>query len=313
MDLAPAQKDPVITADWAELAALYSETGRISLEAIKARIDVDGTIFEEVGEYDEELGEQEEEIVLPGYRLYEQSEELVDNTIAEIERRSYIAKDAYPFNMSPGMLHVRPDYEQCLPYIFCLLVADRKNCSPSAKLPPRLFEHLVKEALAQYLGGEAVRFGWPRDTMAKKTKDAINELAEMLKDERLDAYPVKATDKDLWLDVAGWKSFSDERSSKLEVFMQCATGEDWGEKRGECTLALAAWEGIIRCSYGRLSGLAVPYIVADDEEWARTVAGLLFMDRLRIATVLSNRPLPDNAQNFQKWCKAQIKKGSQQV
>ncbi len=311
MYLEPTQKDPVKIADWAELQALYSETGIISFEAMRARIDIDGTVYAEAGEHDEELGELEEENVLPGYSLYEQSEKLVDDTIAEIERRSYIAKDAYPFYLSSGMLHLRTDYKQCLPYIFCLLVADRQICLSSEKLPPRLFEHLTKEALAKYLGGEAVRFGWPRDTMVKNTSHAIDELAALLKDERKGAYTIKPTDKDLGLDVAGWKMFPDERDSKLEVFMQCATGEGWEEKKGECLLAVVTWEGILHCTYGRLGGFAIPYIVADDDEWKRTIAGLLFMDRLRIAAVLSTRPYSDNIPGMQRWCTLHIRKGGQ--
>lgn len=311
MYLEPADKDPVKIADWAETEALYSQTGRVSFEALRAGIDMDGTAVEDIQDDEETEGAMEEERVLPGYSLYEQSEVMVADVMAEIERRISIAKEAYPFKLSSGMLRLRTDYDKCLPYIFCLLVADRAICSASAKLPPRLFEHLVTEALEKYLGGKAVRFGWPRDTMPAVTNDAIDKLAEMMKDERIDGYPVRATDKDLGLDVAGWKSFPDERISKIEVFMQCATGEGWEEKRGECVLVLNTWAGILSSSHGRLSGLAIPYTVADNEDWTRLVAGLIFMDRIRIASVISSRSYGDNSLSMRRWCKVQIRKGNQ--
>lgn len=296
MRLNPAERDPIKVADWVELEVLYSGVDSLSFEALRSQIDIDGTLFE--GK--EEVGEPE---ALP----YERSESLVASTVVEIDRRSRIASDAYPFERSDGRLQLRADLEGCIPYVFCLLAADRQFYLPTDRALASLFEHLTREALAVYLDGNAVRFGAPRDTMPAGIQDAIDELARLTNDEKIGVYPVNDTDKDLGLDVAGWKDFPDRYISKLEVYMQCATGENWTIKKNECDLQV--WDSILKCSNDRLSGLAIPYVVAEGEEWKRAAWGLLLMDRLRIASVLSNRELPKNEHNWWRWCSERIKLG----
>lgn len=308
MYLTPADHDPVKIADWAELEVLYSKTGIISFDAIRARIDIDGSAVEGLEPQEEESYEAETEGEPHEAVGQELAEVLVANAIAEIDRRIHIAQEAYPFERSRRTLSLKLTYRKCIPYIFCLLVADRVFYSPRDKVHTRLFEHLAKEALAEYMGGEAVRFGAPRDTMARGINDAIDELAMVIGDERINQYPVNATDKDLGLDVAGWRTFPDRRISKLEIFIQCATGEDWEENKGEeCNLGI--WQSILCCSNDRMRGLAIPYIVADEVEWRRAAWTLIFLDRLRIASVLRSKPIPDNEYHWWRWCRKRIGRG----
>jgi len=294
MQLNPAERDPVKVADWVELQVLYSGQDSLSFEAVRSYIDTDGSLFEE-GD-----GVREPEL-LP----QERSESLVASTVVEIERRGQIVGDAYPFQRSEGRLQLRSDLESHMPYLFCLLAADREFYSPADQTVASLFEHLTREALVVYLGGNAVRFGAPRDTMPLGIRDAIDELARLTNGERIGVYPVNDTDKDLGLDVVGWRDFPDRYISKVEVYMQCATGENWTTKKYECDLQV--WDSILKCSNDRLKGLAVPYVVAGGEEWKRAAWGLLFMDRLRIASILSGRELPDNEYNWWEWCCERIK------
>jgi len=299
MRLNPAERDPIKAADWVELEVLYSEVDSLSFEALRSQIDIDGTLFE--GK--DEVGE-------PEALSYERSESLVASTVVEIDRRRRIVGDAYPFERSDGRLQLRADLETCIPYVFCLLAADRQFYLPTDQALARLFEHLTREALAVYLGGDAVRFGAPRDMMPPGIQDAVDELARLTNDERIGVYPVNDTDKDLGLDVAGWKDFPDRYISKLEVYMQCATGENWTTKKSQCDLSV--WDSILKCSNDRLKGLAIPYVVAEGEEWKRSALGLLFMDRLRIASVLSGRELPNNEYNWWRWCRERIRLGREQ-
>ena len=296
MQLNPAERDPVKVADWLELEALYSKAKRFSLEALRSYIDTDGTLLEE-GDEGEAVG------LLP----QELSESLVADADVEITRRKQIVDRAYPFEKASGMLRLRSNLRSYTPYIFCLLVSDRDFYFPGDKDTSRLFEHLTREAIVAYLGGEAVRFGEPRDTMPLGIRDAIDELARITKDKKVDVYPVNDTDKDLGLDVAGWKNFSDGYLSKIEVYMQCATGENWSKKKEDCKLAI--WDKILTCYNDRLRGLAIPYVLTGGEEWEREACGLLFMDRLRIASVLSGKKLPDDEYKWWEWCEGRIKQG----
>lgn len=299
MLLQPAERDPVNVADWVELEVLYSNEGRLSFETLRSQIDTDGTIYEQV----DEIGE-------PDMLLPELSEGLVASTEVEIDRRIRIVGQAYPFERSGGLLQQRTDFRDCIPYIFCLLAVDRELYDPSDPIfqgLPALFEHLVCEAMVSYLGGEAVRFGEPRDTMPARINDAVKELARLTGDKQVDVYEVNATDKDEGLDVAAWKNFSDKYLSKLEVYMQCATGTNWRGKKEDCKLYV--WEKILTCYTERVRGLAIPYVVAEGHDWNHEVCGLLFMDRLRIASVLNGRKLPDTKYNWWKWCEKRISIG----
>ena len=293
MQLNPAEGNPVNVADWVELEALYSDDGSFSFEALRSQIDTDGTLFEEEAERGQ-----------PDMLPHERSEGVAASALLEIDRRSVIAGRAYPFDKRGGLLQLRPHFRRCIPYIFCLLAADRDSYDRADTRLPMLFEHLTREALAEYLGGNAVRFGTPRDTMPRGINDAITELSRLTGATRVGVFPVNATDNDLGLDVVAWKDFPDRYISKVEVYMQCGTGEDWRCKKHDCDLA--KWQAVLMCSNDRLKGLAIPYVVADERMWRREAWGVLFMDRLRIASVLRDKKLPDDKYHWWRWCDERI-------
>lgn len=286
MQLNPAENDPVKVADWIEYQAITSLEGSCSLEDAKSQIDTDGSLGDE------------------GDVPHEESERLVASSSLEIKRRSRIGQDAYPFTFSEGVLQaqVEPIY---LPYIFCLLLADRESYSPNEQEPAKLFEHLVCEAMKYYLGGEAVRFGTPRDTMPTGVLDAINELSRLTRNRRLkDGYPTNAIDKDLGLDVVAWKEFPDQNWGQVEIYMQCATSESWETKKHDCDLD--EWRGILYWPFYPVKGLAIPYVVSS-YTWERETAGVLLMDRLRISCVLAGNDSYNDKHGWWAWCQERIK------
>lgn len=294
MLLNPAERDPIKTADWAEHKALCSPSGSVALEVIRSDIDVDGTV-----------GNDEETESLP----HELSERLVASATAEIRRRAYIAKDAYPFTLSEGMLQAdnRVDF---MPYIFCLLLADRESYSLADQESVKLFEHLVCKAVNSYLRGSSTRFGVPRDTMPQGIHDAISQLANITGNRKLsDGYPVNANDKDLGLDVVAWKEFPDRYPGKIELYVQCTTGQHWEGKKHDCDLE--EWRGIIYWPFYPTKGLAIPYVVSESD-WERETAGVLLMDRLRLSYLLKGCEGSDDGYDWWAWCGERITEISQQ-
>lgn len=302
MRLSPTEKDPVKLADWAELQSLYSIDSQISLEAVRSQIDIDGSLFEEPIEPDESES-----------LLHELSEIMVADAVAEIQRRANILKGAYPFKLSSGVLKSFRDYKYT-PYTFCLLTADREYYVPGDQRTTILFEHLVCEALKAYIGGQSVRFGVPRDTLPKRIYNALDRLSNLTRNRKLDkGYPINTTDQDLGLDAVAWKNFPDKYWGKLEIYMQCATGQDWESKR--CDFSLPKWRTILYWPFDPVPGLAIPYVVSK-HEWERACTGVLLMDRLRIASVLkgySFQKCKQNWQNWRDWCEYRIEQGRQQI
>jgi len=297
MRLSPTEKDPIKVADWAELNALYSRTRQLSLEAVGSEIDIEGTLYEEPVEAD-----------VPEALPSELSESLVASAAAEIKRRIQVSAGAYPFELSGGVIKASVDISY-LPYIFCLLVADREFYSPGEQQSTRLFEHLVRNALNAYLGGEAVRFGAPRDTMPQGIINAVERLAQLTGNRKLsNGYAVNARDQDLGLDVAAWKDFPDKRWGKVELYIQCTTAQEWEYKKRDCNLD--EWRGILYWPFEPILGLAVPYVVSD-YDWARESPGVLLMDRIRIASILRGRDLSSDLCSWWEWCQERIEEGSQ--
>ena len=292
------EKDPARVADWAELQILYSSGTGIALEAVRSEAEVEGLLDEK---------DSPDVQMLP----HDMSETLVSEAVREIERRAQSSANGYPFNISHGRLELRPGARRWNPYTFCLLVADR-DYYVKGDISARLFEHLATKALESYLEGKAIRFGEPRDTLPDDINQAIDHLANMTGDQRIAGnYPVRLTDQDFGLDVAAWKNFPDGETSKVLVYMQCATGQNWLSKKNDLDLTMAGtWNQIIRWTTPPLKALAIPYVVLPGQLWRRAAGGLLLLDRVRIASVLSPRLTSFDGVDWVKWCKERVEQVS---
>jgi hypothetical protein len=294
MFLSSKERDPVLVADWAELQILYSGGTGIALEAVRTDVETEGLLAEQ---------DYPDVPMLPN----ELSERLVSESVREIQRRAQTAGQGYPFRVSMGRLELRRGVRRWNPYTFCLLVADR-DYYVSGDLSARMFEHLASRALASYLRGSSVRFGEPRDTLPDNINQALDELTRLTGDSRIAGiYPVKLTDQDFGLDVVAWKDFPDRETSKVLVYMQCATGENWEGKRGDLDLSAGGtWNQIISWTIPPVKALAIPYVVPPGDRWRRATPGLLLLERVRIASVLPARLASLDGVDWVTWCKQRV-------
>ena len=293
MQLGSIEEDPVRVADWAELQVLYYGGTGISLEAIRTEADVEGVLEE---------NSQLDLSVMPN----ELPERLVAGAVREVERRAIHGGKGYPFRIRGGRLELRPGIHRWTPYAFCLMVSDREywTCGDPS---PRMFEHIAAAALRSYLEGSAIRFGAPRDAPEQQIRVALEGLAKRTGDTLVSIFPVRSTDKDLGLDVVGWKNFADEMASKILVYMQCATGENWLRKRGDLDLGTSGvWNQTMAWTTPPVRAMAIPYIVPPGDEWRRSTPGLLLMDRLRISSVLPAKSVSIEGIDWAGWFKARV-------
>ena len=205
------------------------------------------------------------------------------------------------------MIELRPGVHRKTPYAFCLMVCDRDYYTGSDPAP-RMFESVASTALQTYLGGDSFRFGFPREDPDQPIKTALENLEQRTGDPLSPTYPVKATDKDLGLDVVGWKDFLDGRASKVLVYMQCATGENWHGKRGDLdTSPGGIWNQLVAWTTPPIKAMAIPYVVPPGDQWKRSTPGLLLMDRLRISSLLPARALSINGIDWRSWFETRAK------
>ena len=292
MRLSATERDSIKAADWLEAKAVYSHGAATSLEQLRSQVTLEGDLPDDEDREEHDLDLEDDAPSGP-------SERLAGNTASEIHRRILLCGGSYPFTFESGRLIWNDPERLADPYIVCLLASDRQFYKP-ADDTAKVFEHLTTIAIKVFLGGCAVRFGAPRDTMPGPIGDAIARLAKLTSAEELNGWPIYGTDQDLGVDVVGWKDFSDSHNNRLQVFAQCATGEGWlEEKKGEPNLEM--WSGVLLWGIDPVKALAIPYVVNNEDRWQRNMAGRLLLDRVRIASTLLGTTLNDEVVSWADW------------
>ena len=267
------------------------------MESIRTEADTEGLL-------------EEQDNLQVSFMPNEKSQQLVAEAVREIDRRAAHGGRGYPFRRQGNRVELRPGMHRWTPYAFCLMVCDRDYWIEGDR-SPRMFEHIALNALQSYLEGSAMRFGAPRDAPEQQIRVALELLAERTGDKLLSIYPVRSSDKDLGLDVVGWKDFADGATGKVLVYMQCATGENWPGKRGDLDLGVASvWNQTIGWTTPPVKAMAIPYVVPPGDDWQRATAGLLLMDRLRISSVLPARSVSIEGIDWLAWFKNRVELAS---
>ena len=301
MYLSAGERDQVKAADWLEVKAVCSKFGRVHTREVVSTALAEGDMVdaEDWNEHEEDWNEHGL-AEMDGNRSGA-AHHLADNMSVEIERRQELCGDSYPFNFEGGELIWKGD-NWADPYLVCLMAADR-DLWRSGSDTGKVFEHLTTQVIETFLGGCALRFGSPRDTMPTSIDEALPDLARATCSDLLEGW-VKSADKDLGLDVVGWKPFPDTYNNRLQLYVQCATGEDWEDKPSD--LNLDEWRGILRWGVTPVKALAIPYVVNRDGNWIGSLSGTLIFDRIRIAACLSGRILSDGSVPWAEWVRNKV-------
>jgi len=289
-------KDSIQLADWIELQALTSGDGSANTGQLERALRRTGTFDPDAPEEGEVPHDSDHGLI----------EGKVDEVFAELEDRAQAADSAYPFEVSRAEVKTKGHIEQYIPYVFCLCLsmfgdgAKRLNIQkdddgdPADDLPTyprRLFEHIATIAAANYIGGEAVRFGSPRRGMSPSFIDALNELSwsHLHEGDGYNNDPIFGS-KDRHLDIVAWKDFPDQRTSKLVLFGQCATNKDdgWHSKKPELQTGVFWGNWIKGAAVSELiRAFFIPHRVTSEEWNMHAREAGLFFDRCRVARFAS--------------------------
>lgn len=284
----PLDESAKSLADEAELMALTDPSLSCSIEDLKSLLNQTSS-GEETSEFasDEILANK------------------VDDAAEEIERRRNDIGEGYPFEFDGSILTASQNWpDNATAYVFLLLVS--VHGLPRSRHGPRLFEEVVSAALARYLEGESIRFGFPhRNPVPSNPNNAVDYLAEKLGQRRLYTRQVRQSDKDMGVDAVAWKRFGDARPTKLVLLANCSTGANWNSKLGE--LSLDKWKRMIDFGCDPVRVFAVPWIPSR-EDWNKIVEyGNMVLDRSRASSLLADW---DAATAIRNWCKRRLKDAS---
>ena len=210
-------------ADWLELNALVSQAGQASLDDMR-----DGLRTGAPGYGADGLSQQADQL-----------EEIAANVRSEIASRAKRARRGYPFRLKGSSLErtIHKDRRSSSTYAFCLLlsVIPWKDQRSPGYFPDRIFEEVSCCAVGNYMGGKALRFGWPRKgaKLPSRFDAAVTKLCVRVGEgTRYCDTNATGAEKDAGLDVVAWRPI-DDRPGKLLVFGACATGSKWEDKLNE--------------------------------------------------------------------------------
>lgn len=258
--------DAIALADWLELIAIESGDGNASA----------GDLINAL------------QIAVGGKAARQLSVE----AMLEIEERISATDDAYPFDLyRGGVLQAKDDLKSYVAYLFCLLLSyfGWQQRSPASINPRLLFENLSCIAAKQYIQGDVFKLGaGQRSAGVPAFRDAVDELCKRLGEGEGLRPNRTLSKKDDHVDLVAWRDFSDQRQSKLILFGQCATGENWTDKVSELQPDAFWNHWMIEPKVSPLGrSFFIPHRIPDEtdrETWRyyARYAGILF-DRCRVA------------------------------
>ncbi len=227
----------------------------------------------------------------------EPSDAFLSNVWDLLDYRMLLYGEHPPFIVNGQEVTPNLIWEECPEYVMCLILSltgNPVNPTPTGKL----FERVSREAVKQYINGEAIIFGHP-------TQYTINQICGLTNEGFKRELPANYNDRGV--DVIAWKPFGDQRGNQVIILMQCAGGHNWVLKTGD--VATRAWrEKYITFGCTPLKGFSTAVVISNSEvfEEISLEADLLF-DRTRIYRNIVDRPLEGTLSNEVKvWCDTRI-------
>jgi len=241
------------------------------------------------------------------------AERLSLEVITEIEERVRATSGAYPFELRHSrVLQARDELKDYTAYIFCLLLSyfGWKQVKGAPINPRLLFESLSCVAAKQYFHGEVCQLGTSRDDGVSAFSDAIDQLCKRLGEGGGIRPKRTLRKKDDHVDLVVWRHFKDRRESKLVIFGQCKTGENWDENLSELQPDPFWGHWMVDSKTSPLGrSFFIPHRISDQddrENWKYTAryAGILF-DRCRVAywAWIGNDEVLSESRYFE-WCES---------
>ncbi len=237
----------------------------------------------------------------------------------ELRRRKAILGSACPYTVSAMRVERVKGWRETPAYSFCLML--------SLQVPYRdeftalfgndytaqgaLFERLTVEALGKF-GWKTHSTGWSKGA-ANSILDKVEALASHLGEpSRADAVELWTEEraKDGGLDVVAHLPFPDALSGRPLLYVQCASGENWKDKRS--TPVLDLWDKLLDLATRPRRGISIPFaLLADDFRRAANYDLLsLLLDRHRLSgPALSGKKVwlsPSLTRDLNSWTASRL-------
>lgn len=237
----------------------------------------------------------EEEI----YPKQDFAREWIETAWSEMARRQTVLGNYCPYSIDGHRILRTLEWQTNTAYSFCLMLALQvryqdeleRVVAPDYNLQGILFEKLTLAALKGR--GLAVHSTAWSKVAATSIQDRVSDLAEHLGERAMDgAIELWAEPqiKDGGLDVVCHVPFPDGWGGRPLYLIQCASGNNWKDKKS--TPKIALWEKLIDFTTKPLRGIAMPFALLKEEFRREANDDLLalILDRHRIGSLPSGTP-----------------------
>ena len=224
-------------------------------------------------------------------------EEIVDGWLSEISNRGTLFFNPL-YTISKSRIIPNYSWKEVPEYFLCLYYSFYGANDYSGGTS--LFEKISANSLKNFINGEIYTLGFPAGSNFNNHLDAIAKYCHQQR-----GMPANSSYKDDGVDVLGYKSFCDNRSSNLYVLLQCAAGKHWTAKK---PIILNRWTNYIVWFPENLiqSISTVEFVEQKDWDKHSSTFGML-LDRIRIYNFLYKNgvDLPLRNEVYQ-WCESKI-------
>lgn len=288
-------------ADWLELLALSSIDKDSSYGDLSSTLRRSATY------------EQDEEYLGQNLSQDHQIDEMCGQVFLELNNRLNSAQDSYPFEVSATSIKLKSNktWENFPAYVFCLCLSYFGGVEVQENNNPQiLFEKISQYAAESFMGSErnakgyAFRLGHPRDELPSSFSEAIDIICNLLLEGQgyRRSKKGKIKPKDDGVDIIAWRETTDNLSSKIIMFGQCASNQslkEWERKLGDLKPKEFCEEWMIEVPESQLiKSFFVPHR-PDYDRWSYIArrGGVIF-DRCRIAYWAHEQPNSDYAKQI---------------
>ena len=178
--------------------------------------------------------------------------------------------------------------------------------------PERIFEEVAANAVSQYMGGDALRFGSPRvgSVVPVGFAEAIDYVCGVTGEGvgvRRDA--MTGDEKDAGVDVIAWKAI-DARVGKLMILGSCATGEDWEDKVRDLSASRFCRTYFREHPEPKPQKAFFTCRLVPRRKWMEhTRDGGIIFDRLRVSRLTPKMPTPTEHGDSEVWMREVLRVG----
>ncbi len=209
--------------------------------------------------------------------------------IEEVDRRSGLLGDAYPFKLIGDVLEYKTEFDVKSTYLLCLgIVVQRRELQKDAGIRTLVFETISLNAAKNYFHCEGVRVGapWKTDDLISY-KQLLEQVLEFAPELGSPKREFASNGGDEGWDMFLAKPFADKMYPQFIAVGNCATGRNFRDKGAETRQEHFFDELFHKAPRSPVLELfSIPFIISDDDRSRKTSRLTILFDRLRLSECL---------------------------